>query len=138
MDVQPENSDYQGREFHDVNTNVQSIGPFESYPVTLNGWTIPNLEAMTFAGGTQVTLRLDKRFDLDVPAEIAGRVISFVADCIAVSMGYACHPREGRTMNPDASTEELMKPVPPRILPWQHMVAFGSVADESMLGDDHD
>lgn len=105
------------REFHDAAYAVASHGPFHRYPVTVNGWTVPHLEAKTRPDGA-VTVTLDHRFDIDLPADVAGTTIAFIADCVAVAKGYACHPRiDGWDRVPHEA------PSPPR-WPWVHMVGL--------------
>jgi hypothetical protein len=67
------------------------IGPFETYRVVVGGRQVPYLNAHPMNGGI-VHLNLDNRFGLDLPVADAERVIPFIADCIAVAMGYTCHP----------------------------------------------
>jgi hypothetical protein len=65
-------------------------GPFQVHEVVLHGHTVPFLRASPAPDG--VSLTLDRRLGLDLTAEEAERVIPFIADCIAVAMGYTCHP----------------------------------------------
>lgn len=39
-----------------------------------------------------ISLTLDNRLALDVPVADFDRTASFIADCIAVGMGYTAHP----------------------------------------------
>jgi hypothetical protein len=73
-------------------SDYEIIGPFKSHWVVVNGRQVPYLEAEPANGGI-IRLTLDQRYALDVPVADAGRIIPFIADCIAVGMGYTCHPR---------------------------------------------
>lgn len=105
-------------EFYDPVHNVASIGPFQRFPLTVNGWTVPNIQAKVRSDTDgRVSFTLDNRLGIDVPAAIAGALAAWIADVVAVSMGYACHPREG--FQPG---EQRPDPVAPARLPWRHMV----------------
>lgn len=88
---------------------MEFVGPFESYRVVVNGWQVPLLAAEMRPGG-QITLTLDDRFDLDLPVADADRVVSFLADAIAVALGYSSHPGVG------AEEAKPLAPVRPRRL----------------------
>ncbi len=75
------------------------VGPFESHRVIVGGRRVPFLEAHPVNGG-RIGLVLDGRFALDVPVANADTVIPFIADCIAVAMGYACHPHADEEPRP--------------------------------------
>ncbi|MGZ4688183.1 MAG: hypothetical protein ACXVJW_03925 [Acidimicrobiia bacterium] len=70
---------------------VDFPGPFEHHDVVVNGWRIPFLEATPLNGG-RIALSLDRRTSIDMTVEEADRLLPFIADCIAVSMGYTAHP----------------------------------------------
>lgn len=108
-------------EFQCAATNAESIGPFHRYPLVVNGWTVPNVQAKLLPGsnGTLVTFTLDNRLAVDVPHEVAGSLAPWIADVVAVSMGYGCHPREGF-----APGEPMPESVGRRALPWSHMVGI--------------
>lgn len=71
---------------------AEFIGPFEYHKVVVDGWTVPHLTAQPARDG-YIALTLDHRFDIDVPVVDADRLVGFIADCIAVALGYTCHPR---------------------------------------------
>jgi hypothetical protein len=71
--------------------SVSYVGPFEHHDVVVRGCAVPFLRATPLDGG-QVHLNLDRRLGLTLSAGEAERVIPFVADVIAVAMGYTCHP----------------------------------------------
>jgi hypothetical protein len=73
-------------------STYQITGPFETHWVLLEGRRVPFLQAAQADGGI-IRLTLDERYDLDVAVADADRIIPFIADCIAVAMGYTCHPR---------------------------------------------
>jgi hypothetical protein len=72
--------------------DLEFIGPFEQHSVLLYGREVPYLDGAPADGG-RVHLMLDKRYGLELTVEEAERVVPFIADCIAVAAGYACHPR---------------------------------------------
>jgi hypothetical protein len=98
--------------------SVEFIGPFEEHRVVVDGWQVPFLTATPFKGG-MVALTLDHRFDLDVSVADAERIVPWVADVIAVAMGYACFPRA--YMGDDAINR---KP------PFSRLIGIGSVKTE--------
>ena len=73
---------------------MEILGPFTSHRVIVDGRQVPFLQAESANGG-KIYLTLDDRYGLDVAVADADRVIEFIADCIAVALGYTCHPREG-------------------------------------------
>jgi hypothetical protein len=68
-------------------------GPFEHHDVVVNGWSVPFLEAH-MQGEDRVLLVLDRRLGGEFSVAEAERIIPFVADAVAVALGYTCHPRE--------------------------------------------
>jgi hypothetical protein len=71
---------------------VDYPGPFAIHAVTVDGRRVPFLEATPLNGG-RVDLTLDNRYGLVLDLATAERVIPFLADAIAIAMGYTCHPR---------------------------------------------
>lgn len=71
--------------------SVELVGPFERWDVVVDGRLVPYLQATPEPGGV-VHLTLDGRFGLVVEVADLDRTARFVADCIAVGMGYTCHP----------------------------------------------
>lgn len=70
-------------------------GPFSQHEVVVNGWKVPFLHA--HPGGEhdeEVTLVLDNRLALTLSVEEAERMVPFLADSIAVALGYPSHPNE--------------------------------------------
>jgi hypothetical protein len=54
---------------------------------------VPFLQAH-IQGEDRVTLVIDRRLAAEFSADEAERVVPFVANAIAVAMGYGAHPRE--------------------------------------------
>lgn len=75
-------------------------GPFEHHDVVVEGWRVPLVQAHLKDGG-RVMLVLDRRLGLELSADEAERVTPFLADAIAVALGYGAHPR-GDCENPPA------------------------------------
>jgi hypothetical protein len=69
-------------------------GPFQHHDVVVGGRQVPFLRATPLDGG-QIHLTLDRRLGLTLNAEEAERVVPFLADAIAIAMGYASHPADG-------------------------------------------
>lgn len=70
-------------------------GPFSQHEVVVDGWKVPFLHA--HPGGEHdesVTIVLDNRLALTLSVEEAERVVPFLADSIAVALGYPSHPNE--------------------------------------------
>lgn len=77
---------------------VEYVGPFSVTKVVVGGRQVPFLSA-THLGGT-VSLTLDDRYGLDLPVGIADVVVDFIANAIAVAMGFSCFPRADEEPNP--------------------------------------
>jgi len=72
-------------------TAVDFVGPFEHHDVVVNGWRVPYLEATPQNGG-KIAVSLDRRSSVDLTIDEAERLMPFIADCIAVALGYTAHP----------------------------------------------
>lgn len=70
---------------------VSFPGPFTHHDVVVNGWRVPYLHAR-MTTEDRVTLVIDRRLGATFSVEEAERVVPFVADAIAVAMGYGAHP----------------------------------------------
>lgn len=79
---------------------VSFPGPFTHHDVVVDGWRVPYLQAHVTAED-RVMLVIDRRLATELSVEEAERVVPFVADAIAVAMGYGAHPDE-RTPRPPA------------------------------------
>ncbi len=73
-------------------SRVEYVGPIETNVVVVDGWRVPFLEAHSLPGG-EVRLVLDRRYGLELTVAEAERVVPFLADAIAVGLGFASHPR---------------------------------------------
>jgi hypothetical protein len=82
---------------------VQFLGPVEQHEVVVDGWRVPLLHACPHDGG-QTTLVLDNRFGLEISVEDAEAVVPFIANAIAVALGYNAHP--------SADEETPLVPIP--------------------------
>src|SRR5437868_6526506 len=69
-------------------------GPIDVRHVLVAGRQVPFLQAIPANGGV-IHLILDERYALDVSVADAEAFIPWIADAIAVAMGYNCHPRAG-------------------------------------------
>lgn len=67
-------------------------GPFRHHDVIVDGWRVPFLEAHP-AEEDRTTLVLDRRLGIDLTTDEAERLLPFIADAIAVALGYGAHPR---------------------------------------------
>jgi hypothetical protein len=74
-------------------SDVDFIGPFEHHDVRVKGRNVPLLTA-TPQGEAEILVVLDGRFGVELTVAEAERFVPFVADCIAVALGYTCHPSE--------------------------------------------
>jgi hypothetical protein len=72
---------------------VNFPGPFTHHDVVVDGWRVPFLEAHVTAED-RVRLVIDQRLSAEFSVEEADRFVPFVADAIAVALGYGAHPRE--------------------------------------------
>ncbi|HTW19762.1 MAG TPA: hypothetical protein VME70_06055 [Mycobacteriales bacterium] len=88
-------------------SDLEFIGPFRAHAVVLRGRRVPYLSATPQPGG-QIYLALDDRIAIELPVGTAEHVVPFIADCIAVAMGYAAFP--------DRAEDELKpRPEMPRL-----------------------
>jgi hypothetical protein len=77
-----------GPEFH-----VTFPGPFTRHEVVVNGWSVPFLDAHPCGDHDEsVMLALDGRIAITLSVNEAERFVPFLADAIAVALGYTCHP----------------------------------------------
>ncbi len=115
------------REFSDRRggLDAESVGPFEEFRVVVNGWTVPRLQAQYNTQG--VYLSFDDRYGLDLPADIAGTVLHFIANIIAVERGWSSHPTSP-DWEPPTGYWDANGP-PQRLLPWFRL--SGVQLDES-------
>jgi hypothetical protein len=76
-------------------STYEIIGPFQVRKVLVDGRRVPFLEAALPAGG-KISLLLDGRYGLDISVADAEAFIPWIADAIAIALGYTCHPRPGK------------------------------------------
>jgi hypothetical protein len=91
--------------------SVRFPGPFEHHDVVVEGWRVPLLQAHPLDEG-RIALVLDERLGLELSAAEAERIVPFVADAIAVALGYGAHPR-GDMPTP---LERVAHPRPERVV----------------------
>jgi hypothetical protein len=72
---------------------VNFPGPFSHHDVVVDGWRVPFLQAH-LVGEDRVMLVLDRRLATEMSVEEADRLLPFVADAIAVALGYGAHPNQ--------------------------------------------
>ena len=106
-------------EIREPGFRVSFPGPFTQHEVVVDGWSVPFLHA--HPGGEHdehVMLVLDKRLAATFSVEEAERVVPFLADAIAIALGYTAHPR--------TADEPNWKPQPRPM----RMNGIGAVANE--------
>ncbi len=75
--------------------HVSFPGPFSAHTVVVNGWQVPFLRAHpSGANDETVMLVIDDRLAATFTVDEAERFIPFLADAIAVALGYMSHPNE--------------------------------------------
>lgn len=90
---------------------VNFPGPFTHHDVVVDGWRLPLVQAQVAEDG-RVLLVLDDRFTLQLSAAEVERVVPFLADAMAVAMGYDAHPNE----TDDLPLRRAPHPKPQRVL----------------------
>lgn len=83
---------------HDATFRVTFPGPFQHHDVIVDGWRVPFLQAH-MSGEDRVALVIDRRLATELSLDEAERFVPFVADAIAVALGYGAHP-DGDTPKP--------------------------------------
>lgn len=67
-------------------------GPFQHHDVVVDGWRVPFLQAQV-SDDNRVALVIDRRLaSPDLTPDEAERIVPFIADAIAVALGYGAHP----------------------------------------------
>jgi hypothetical protein len=101
---------------------VNFPGPFSRHEVVVDGWSIPLVHAHpTGDHDESVMLVIDNRLAATFSVEEAERFVPFLADAIAVALGYTAHPR--------ADEEPNWKPQPRPM----RMHGIGAVVDEEAV-----
>lgn len=72
--------------------DVEYVGPVTDHRVIVDGFAGPFLGASPINGG-KIDFTLDDRFALTLGIAEAEMIIPFLADAIAIGLGYTCHPR---------------------------------------------
>jgi hypothetical protein len=77
-------------------------GPFRHHDVVVDGWSVPFVKA-SFREDQEdhVRLILDDRIGVDLSTAEAEKLLPFLADSIAVALGYGAHPREDSMSLPE-------------------------------------
>ncbi len=89
---------------------VEFPGPFTRHEVVVDGWTVPLLSAQPCGPSDEnVMLILDERIAVTLSVDEAERVVPFLADSIAVALGYTSHPNEATTELP--AKQPQLRPV---------------------------
>lgn len=101
-------------------SRVSFPGPFSQHGVIVSGWSVPFLHAQVHDGG-MMTVVLDGRFGIELTVAEAERVVPFVADAIAIALGYDAHPSADDSMPLSRSPH----PKPQRVMA---IAGFGSDA----------
>ena len=74
---------------------VSFPGPFPRHEVVVDGWSVPLLHAHPCGEHDEsVMLVLDNRLAITVSVGEAERFVPFLADAIAVALGFTSHPGE--------------------------------------------
>jgi hypothetical protein len=104
----------------DQGFRVNFPGPFSRHEVVVDGWSVPFLHAHpTGDHDESVMVVIDNRLAATFSVEEAERFVPFLADAIAVALGYTCHPSE------DAAQPLVKQPQP-------RPVRMNSIAAESV------
>jgi hypothetical protein len=105
-----------------VSFRVDFPGPFTRHEVVVDEWSVPFLHAHPSGDHDEtISLVLDNRLAISLSVAEAERFVPFLADAIAVALGYTCHPRG------DEQPNRLPQPRP------MHMHAIGAVATEDAV-----
>ena len=102
-------------------SRVSFPGPFSEHGVVVSGWSVPFLHAQVHDGG-MMTVVLDDRFGLELTVAEAERVVPFLADAIAIALGYDAHP------SADDPPARSPHPKPQRVM---SVAGFGAGAEGS-------
>jgi hypothetical protein len=91
-------------------SRVSFPGPFSQHDVVVSGWRVPLVHAQVHDAG-RLTITLDNRFGLELSVAEAERVVPFLANAIAVALGYESHPSAGDSMALSRSQHPKPQPV---------------------------
>ena len=96
---------WQGRETMSARSfpsepRVSFPGPFSQHSVVVDGWKVPLIHAQPCGDNDEnVMLVIDDRLAATFTVDEAERFVPFLADAIAVALGYTCHPSGDETAN---------------------------------------
>jgi hypothetical protein len=102
-------------------------GPFKRYTVTVNGWSVPLLEAHELDGG-KVSIVCNGYHGYVASIAEADALIPFLANVVASALGYRYHPRSGESIE---RRMELLALVPHESLAPQRV----GVIEGAAVGD---
>lgn len=85
-------------------------GPFEHHDVVVDGWRVPFIQAHV-TENNRVALVIDRRLWTELSLDEAERVVPFVADAIAVALGYGAHPNQDTSRPPTRAPYPRPEPV---------------------------
>ena len=85
-------------------------GPFTRHEVVVDGWTVPLIHAHPCGENDEnIMLVIDNRLAATFSVDEAERFVPFLADAIAVALGYTSHPNED--VEPPLVTQPQPRPV---------------------------
>lgn len=94
---------------------VSYPGPFSAHEVVVDGWSVPHLKAHPCGENDEsIMLVIDSRLAATFTVGEAERFVPFLADAVAVALGYTCHPK---------SDEEPLRLPQPRPMRMHGIVA---------------
>lgn len=96
--------------------DVEAIGPFSTYELVVNGWTVPGVSS--YRVDVRTVAFVCGSYAYDIPEERAGAFADWLANVVAVSMGWTCHPSASWNP-PDAA--------PFRSLPWHRAIRLNEI-----------
>lgn len=74
---------------------VSFPGPVERHDVVVDGWKVPLIHAHPLGEHDEsVMVVIDDRLAVTLSVAEAEKFVPFLADAIAVALGYTCHPNE--------------------------------------------
>ena len=101
-------------------------GPFSAHDVVVDDWKVPLLHAHPCGERDEcVMLVIDNRLAITISVEEAERFVPFLANAIAVALGYTCHPNE------DAAELPVKQPQPRPVRAHTIVAELSSAAGEA-------
>ena len=102
---------------------VSFPGPFSAHDVVFEGWRVPFLRAHPSEDDDEIMLVIDGRLAETFTTAEAEKVVPFLADAIAVALGFTCAPR---------GDEEPPRKPQPRFVRMHGIIGMSS---EALAGD---